>query len=112
MALLRHMLNPAYPVDVSPFLGFRLGRLALSDAAASGSACLKAPAATSPAAFEPAVAPVSAAARLAGARLLHAGRPAAAPDGAEAKPSLGGMPASDLRKTGSGGPHGAYDRDA
>lgn len=45
-------------------------------------------------------------------RLLHGGSPAAMPNGAEAKPSLGGMPASELKETGSGGPHASTDRDA
>jgi hypothetical protein len=52
------------------------------------------------------------AANLLAARTLHASGAAGAPNGAEAKPSLGGMPASDLKSTGSGAPGSAGDRDA
>ena len=51
-------------------------------------------------------------AKVLAARLLYTSSPASAPDGAEAKPSLGGMPASDLKSTGSGAPGSAGDRDA
>jgi hypothetical protein len=90
----------------------RLGRAAAPSAAAHPTGVQWLPAVPAHLHSLPAATYNGSAAKLLAARMLHASSAASAPNGAEAKPSLGGMPAADLKSTGSGAPGSAGDRDA
>lgn len=98
--------------DLGLHLICRLGRAAAHSAASHPTRVHWLPAVPAQLQCAPAAANNGSAAKLLAARMLHASGTASAPDGAEAKPSLGGMPASDLKSTGSGAPGSAGDRDA